>query len=124
MSQPNPVAAQSEELQPAPPLVQVQASDLLDRFEGWELRYQIHGPYNQAFPDWARLVVAALRERFPGATVIGETVAGMSAPTTVRAPEGTPEQQVAGARTIALSVEDEVARRVVQGNGSVHDQPN
>jgi hypothetical protein len=112
-----PDPAQPESFQFASPPVQVQAGDLPDRFEGWELRYLIHGPYDQACPGWARSVAAALRAQFPGATVTVEAVAGMSASATVTAPEGTPEQQVARAREVARSVEELVARRAVCGPG-------
>jgi len=96
---------------------QVQPGDLPDRFEGWELRYRIHGPYDQAFPGWARSVAAALRAQFPGATVTVETVAGPLASATVIAPEGTHEQQVAKVGEIARSVEEVLAQRAVGRTG-------
>ncbi len=107
--------SQPEELEfPAPP-VQLQAGELPDLLAGWELRYQIYGPYHQAFPNWAQLVEAALRAQFPGATVTVEAVAGLSASAAVIAPEGTPELQVVRVREIARLVENVVAQRVVQG---------
>jgi hypothetical protein len=109
--------AQPEELKFTAPPVQVQAGDLPDQFEGWELRYQIHSPYDQALPGWAELVAAALRAQFTGATVTVEAVAGLSASATVMAPTGTPEQQVARVREIARSVEVVVARRAAVGTG-------
>src|SRR4029077_4903813 len=93
--------------------VQVQAGELPNRFEGWEVRYRIHRLYDQAFPGLARSVAAALRSQFPGATVTVEAVAGLLASATVIAPEGTHEQQVARVREIARSVEEVVARREV-----------
>ena len=107
--------AHPEELEWVAPSVQLQAGDLPDRLDGWELRYQILGTYDQAFPRWAQLVAAALRAQFPGATVTVEAVAGLSAQTTVMVPEGTPELQVARVREIAHSVEEAVARRLVYG---------
>ena len=110
-------AAQEEELRLAVPPVPVRAGDLPERFEGWEVRYQIHGLYDQACPGWARSVAAALRAQFPGAMVTVEAVPGMSASATVMAPDGAHEQQVARVREIVRSVEEVVARRAVGGTG-------
>lgn len=97
------------------PPIQVQAGELPERFEGWEIRYLIYGPYNQASPGWAQSIAAALQAQLPGATVAIEAAAGPSASSTVTAPEGTPPEQLSRVREVARSIEDVVAQKGVFG---------
>jgi hypothetical protein len=103
----------SQEFQHDGHVIQSQAQDLPDQFEGWELCYRINGQYDQAFPVWAQSVLAAIRAKFPGATVNLALVEESSAPIAVTAPVGTLELQIARVREIARSIEDELAQRAM-----------
>jgi len=106
-----------DEIHFAAPPVEVQGGDIPEQLDGWELHYQIYSPYDQAFPNWARAVAAALRAQFPGAVVTVEPVAAISASTMVIAPEGTSEQHLSRVRQIARLVVEAVPRSAVHGTG-------
>jgi tetratricopeptide (TPR) repeat protein len=116
-----PPAATGSAPEPSPaapvqvPLDFVEPGDLPDRFEGWELRYRIHEPYDRAFPGWALSMAAALTVQFPGATTTVTPVAEYADAVVVCAPQGVPEPQVRRAQEVADLVRAEVTRRAVRG---------
>jgi hypothetical protein len=95
------------------PLVSVEPGEPPDRFEGWELRYRIHEPYDRACPAWARSMVAALTVQFPGATTTVTPVAEYADSVVVSAPQGVQEPQLRRAQAVTNLVRTEVARRAV-----------